>query len=91
MAACRNVLQEDDTLCELYVDRGFDVSYSENESMDSEIVSDSDGDVPTSSRKQLRCSVVSSDAETSTIEEVVNRRIVMKEVMCGVKLIKSKH
>jgi hypothetical protein len=50
MALCRNVLQEDDLLCELYADTCSDVSdYSDNESMDS------DGDVPTTvSRKQLR-------------------------------------
>jgi len=51
MALCRNVLQEDDIVCELYVHTRFDVSdYSDNESMDS----DSDSDVPTtSSHKQL--------------------------------------
>jgi hypothetical protein len=39
--------------------------------MDSDIDSDtdSDSDVPISSRKQLRSSVVTSDAEISTIEE----------------------
>jgi len=63
MAACRNVLQ-DDILCELYADRISDVShYSDNESLDS------DSDVPTSSRKQLRSSVVTSDTETSTTDE----------------------
>jgi hypothetical protein len=37
MASRRNVLQEDDILCELYADRSSDVSdYSDNESMDSE-------------------------------------------------------
>jgi hypothetical protein len=48
----RNVLQEDDILCELYADARSDVSdYRDNESLDS------DGDVPTtSSRKQLRSS-----------------------------------
>jgi hypothetical protein len=57
-------------LCELYVDRSSDVSdYSDNESMDSEIDSDSDSDVPTSSCKQLRSSFVTSDDEASTIEE----------------------
>jgi len=52
MALCRNVLQEDNILCELYVDTCSDVSYySENESLDS------DSDVPTtSSHKQLRSS-----------------------------------
>jgi hypothetical protein len=49
MALHRNVLQEDDILCELYADTHSDVSdYSDNESMDS------DSDVPTtSSCKQL--------------------------------------
>jgi hypothetical protein len=52
MALRRNVLQEDDILCELYVDTRSDVSdYSDDESLDS------DSDVPTtSSRKQLRSS-----------------------------------
>jgi hypothetical protein len=64
MAARRNVLQDDDILCELYADRSSDISdYSDNLSMDS------DSDVPTSSRKQLSSSVVTSDAETSTIVE----------------------
>ena len=68
MDALRNVLQEDDILCELYADRSSDVSdYSDNGSSDSD--SDSDSDVRTSSRKQLRSSVVTSDTETSTIEE----------------------
>jgi hypothetical protein len=49
MALYRNVLQEDDILCELYVDTRSDVSdYSDNESLDS------DSDVPTtSSHEQL--------------------------------------
>jgi len=52
MALCRNVLQEDDILCELYVATLSEVSdYSGNESLDS------DSDVPTtSSHKQLRSS-----------------------------------
>ena len=52
MALCRNVLQEDDILCELYADTRSGVSdYSDNESVDS------DNDVPTtSSHKQLRSS-----------------------------------
>jgi hypothetical protein len=52
MALRRNVLQEDDILCELYADTRSDVSdYSDNESLDSDI------DIPkTSSRKQLRSS-----------------------------------
>ena len=52
MAVCRNILQEDEILCELYVDTCYDVcGYSDNESLDS------DGDVPTtSSLKQLRSS-----------------------------------
>jgi len=37
----RNVLQEDDILCELYADRSYDVSDF------------SDSDIPTSSHKQL--------------------------------------
>ena len=49
MALRRNALQEDDILCELYLDTRSDVSgYSDNESLDS------DSDVPTtSSHKQL--------------------------------------
>jgi len=49
MALCRNVLEEDNILCELYLDTRSDVSdYSDNESLDS------DSDVPTtSSHKQL--------------------------------------
>jgi len=52
MALRRNVLQEDDILCELYVDTRSVVSgYSDNESMDS------DSDIlTTSSHKQLRSS-----------------------------------
>jgi len=52
MALHRNVLLEDDILCELYADTHFDVSdYSDNENLDS------DSDIPTtSSRKQLRSS-----------------------------------
>jgi hypothetical protein len=52
MALRRNVLEEDDILCELYVDTRSDVSdYSDNENLDS------DSDVPTtSSHKQLRSS-----------------------------------
>jgi hypothetical protein len=52
MALRRNVLQEDDILCELHVDTCSDVSdYIDNESLDSDI------DVPkTSSRKQMRSS-----------------------------------
>jgi len=51
LALCRNCLQEDDILCELYVDTRSDVSdYSDNESLDS----DSDSSVhTTSSHKQL--------------------------------------
>jgi len=49
MALCRNVLQEDDILCELYADTRSDVSdYSDNESLDG------DSDISTiSSHKQL--------------------------------------
>ena len=52
MALCTNVLQQDDILCELFVDTRSDVSDdSDNESMDS------DSDIPTtSSHKQLRSS-----------------------------------
>jgi len=52
MALCRNVLQEDDILCELHVDTCSTFSdYSDNESLNS------DSDVPTtSSRKQLSSS-----------------------------------
>jgi len=66
MALCRNVLQEDDILCELYANTHSDVcDYSDNESLES------DSDVPTSSRNQMQSSVlvVISDIETSTIEE----------------------
>jgi len=68
MAVCRNVLQEDDILCELYADRSSDVSdFSDSESLGSDIERDSD--IPTSSRKQLWSSVivVTSDSETSAI------------------------
>ena len=67
MALRRNVLQEDDILCELYADTWSDVSdYSDNESLDS------DRDISaTSSHKQLPSSVVvvTSDNETSKREE----------------------
>jgi hypothetical protein len=67
MALSRNVLQEDDILCELYAGTWSDVSdYSDNES------SDSDSDISTtSSRKQLLSSAIvdTSDSETSTREE----------------------
>jgi hypothetical protein len=67
MALRRNVLHEDNILCELYADTCSDVfDNSDNETLDS----DSDGDVPTSSsRKQLRS--FTSDSETSTIEEEI--------------------
>jgi hypothetical protein len=68
MAVRKNALEEDNILCVLYSDIRTDVSdYSANESLDSDSVSD----VPTSSRKQLQSSliVVTSDSETSTIEE----------------------
>ena len=68
MAVRRNVLQEDDILCELYADRISDVSdFSDSESLDSDIERDSD--IPTSSHKQLRSSVivVTSDSKTSAI------------------------
>jgi hypothetical protein len=70
MALRRNILQEDDILCELYADTRSDVSdSSDNENLDS------DSDVSaTSSRKQLRSSVVvvNSDSETSTREEEIS-------------------
>jgi len=52
MALRRNILQEDDILCELYADTHSDVSdYSDNESLES------DSDVPTtSSHKQSQSS-----------------------------------
>jgi len=52
MALHRNVLQEDNILCELYADiHSIFSGYSDNESLDS------DSDVPTtSSRKQLQSS-----------------------------------
>jgi len=54
MALCRNVLQEDDILCEVHADTRPDVSdYSYNESLDS------DSNVSTtSSHKQLPSSMV---------------------------------
>ena len=70
MAVRRNVLQENDILCELYGDRSSDFSdFSDSESLDSDIERDSD--IPTTSRKQLRSSVVvvTSDSETSAIGE----------------------
>jgi len=89
MALHKTVLQEEDILCELYADTCSDVcdnSNSKSLNRDSDVSA-------TSSRKQLRSSVVvvTSDSETSTIEEeVVKRRTVMiKQVMCGVKLIKN--
>jgi len=67
MGLCRNVLQENGILCELYVDTRSDVSdYSDNESLDR------DSDVPTtSSHKHLQSAsiVVTTDSETSTEEE----------------------
>ena len=65
MALRKTVLQEDDSLCELYADTRSDVfDNSDSESLDG------DSDVSaTSSRKQLRSSVVTSDSETSTVEE----------------------
>jgi len=67
MAVRRNVLLEDNILCELYADRSSDVSdFSDSESLDSDIECDSD--IPTSSRKQLwSVIVVTSDSETSAI------------------------
>jgi len=66
MALRKNVLQEDDILCELYADTRSDVSdNSDNGSLDI------DSDVSaTSSRKQLPSSVVvvTSDSETSRVE-----------------------
>ena len=67
MTLLKNVLQEDNILCELYADTRSDVSdISDNGSLDS------DSDISaTSSRKQLSSSVVvvTSDSETSTGEE----------------------
>jgi len=82
VAPCRNVLQEDDILCELYSDTRSDVSvYSDSES------SDSDSDIPTSSRKQLQSAVVvvTSDSETSTIEEESSDNIT-SDVWCKMDL-----
>ena len=43
MVVRRNVLQEDDILCELYADRSSNVSdFSDSESLDSDIERDSD-------------------------------------------------
>ena len=67
MALSKNVLQEDDILCELYADTRSDVSdNSDNEGLDRD-----SGVSTTSSRKQLQSSVlvVTSDSETSAIEE----------------------
>jgi len=65
MALRRNVLQEDDILCELYADTHSEVShYTDDES------SDSDTDISAnSSRKQLWSSVVVViiDSETNTL------------------------
>jgi len=83
MALHRNVLQEDDIWCKLYADTHSDFSdYCDDES------SESDSDVPTSSHKQLRSSVivVTSDSETSTIEEEcsepVNSDDITHDVWC---------
>jgi hypothetical protein len=68
MALHRNVLREDSSICELYVDTLTDVS----DNSDSECL-DSASDVPTTSLcKQLQSSAafVTSDCETSTEEEV---------------------
>jgi len=65
-------------LCELYSDTRSNVSdYSNSKS------SDSDSDIPTSSRKQLQSSVVvtTSDSETSTIEEESTDNII-SDVWC---------
>jgi hypothetical protein len=86
MVLCRNVLQEDDSMCELYADTLADVSdNNDNESLDS------DSDIPTTSLcNQLWSSsvVVTSDSETSTEEkensEPENSDV--KQAMCGVKL-----
>jgi uncharacterized surface anchored protein len=66
MAVRRNVLQENDILCELHADTLSEVSDNrDNESLDS------DSDVPTSLSKQLRSSivVVTCDSETTTEEQ----------------------
>ena len=86
MALRKNVLQEDDILCELYVDTCSGVSdYSDNESLDS------DADVSTtSSRKELRSSVVVTVKQVQMRKKVVNWGTVMtKQMMYGVKLIKN--
>ena len=77
MALRRNVLQEDDILCELYMDTRSDISdYSDSENSGSDI------DIPTSSRKPLQSSVVvTSDSETSTIEEEISDNIT-SDVWC---------
>ena len=67
MALRKNVLQEDDILCELYADARSDVSDNSDNG-----ISDSDSDVSaTASRKQLPSSVivVTSNIVTSTVEE----------------------
>jgi hypothetical protein len=62
MVLCRNVLEEDDILCELYVDTSSDVSdYSDNESLDS------DSDIlTTSSRTSIAIFYCSTDPTIST-------------------------
>ena len=90
MAVRRNVLQDDDILFGLYADRSSSVSdFSDSESLDS----DRDSDVPTSSRKQLRSSViiVTSDSKTSATGEESSEleNSDKKQVMCGIKRIKN--
>ena len=88
MALRRSVMKEGYILCKLYANTLSDVSDNgENE------ILNSDNDVPiASSRKQLWPAVVfTSDSETvQKRQEVVNWRAVMiKQVTCGVKLIKN--
>ena len=66
MALHRRVLQEDDILCEVYVDIYSDVS----DNSDNEIL-DRNSDIPTTSSHKLGPSAiaVTSDSETSTEEE----------------------
>jgi len=88
MALHKNVLQADNILHEFYADTCSDVS----DNSDNEIL-DRDSDVSaTSSCKQLRSSVIvgTIDSETSTTEEESSELgTLMKQVMCGVKLIKN--
>jgi hypothetical protein len=83
MALRKDVLQEDNILCELYADTRCDISdNSDSESLDR------DSDVSaTSSRKQLRSSVVvvtSDDGTSTTDEESSEPENLMMKKLCVV-------